>query len=139
MFDMHARVKEIAEQETYSQHLGIEIVSVEANRVILGLPYKSYLGIGRIHGGAISSVVDLAGTCACWAHPELNDTYLGATLGFSINFLSLVRNVDLTADAKVRRRGGSICVADVSVSDGQQEVAIAQLTYKLNLPNKKPT
>ena len=138
MFDMHARVREIAEQETYSQHLGIEIVSVEANRVILRLPYKSYLGTGRIHGGAISSVVDLAGTCACWAHPELNDTYLGATLGFSINFLSLVKSVDLTADAQVRRRGGSICVADVSVSDGQQEVAIAQLTYKLNLPNRKP-
>ena len=137
MFDMQQRVEQIAEQETYSQHLGIEIVSVEPDRVVLRLPYKSFLGTGRIHGGAISSVVDLAGTCACWAHPELDDTYLGATLGFSINFLSLVKNVDLLADATVRRRGGSICVADVSVSDGQQEVAIAQLTYKLNLPNKK--
>ncbi|MGR8949192.1 MAG: PaaI family thioesterase [Gammaproteobacteria bacterium] len=136
MFDMHARVKEIAEQETYSQHLGIKIVSVDVDQVVLKLPYQTYLGTGRVHGGAISSVVDLAGTCACWAHPDLNENYLGATLGFSINFLSLVRGVDLIADAHVRRRGGSICVADISVSDGRQEVSIAQLTYKLNLPNK---
>mgnify|MGYP001811849302 FL=1 len=134
---MLGRVKQIAEQETYSKHLGIEIGSVETDRVVLKLPYQEFLGTHRIHGGAISSLVDLAGTCACWAHPDLSDDYLGATVGFSINFLSLVTNVDLSADAKVRRRGGTICVADISVFDGDHEVAIAQLTYKLNLPRAK--
>ena len=138
MFDMLGRVKQIAEQETYSQHLGIGIGSVETDRVVLKLPYQEFLGADRIHGGAISSLVDLAGTCACWAHPDLSDDHLGATVGFSINFLSLVKNVDLVAEAKVRRRGGTICVADISVFDRDQEVAIAQLTYKLNLPRAKP-
>ena len=137
MFDMLGRVKQIAEQETYSRHLGIEIGSVETDRVVLKLPYQEFLGTHRIHGGAISSLVDLAGTCACWAHPDLSDDYLGATVGFSINFLILVKNVDLVAEAKVRRRGGTICVADITVFDKDQEVAVAQLTYKLNLPRAK--
>lgn len=135
MFDMLERVKEIAERETYSIHLGIEIVAVETDSVSLRLPYKNFLGTHRIHGGAISSLVDLAGTCACWAHPDLNEQYLGATVGFSINFLTLVQQTDLTATATVRRRGGSICVADISVTDQANEIAIAQLTYKLNLPS----
>ena len=137
MFDMLERVKQIAERETFSQHIGIEIKSVEVDHVVLALPYQEFLGAHRVHGGAISSLVDLAGTCACWAHPELSDQHLGATVGFSINFLSLVRGVDLIAEARVRRRGGYICVAEVSVSDPQREVAIAQLTYKLNLPRPK--
>ena len=41
------------------------------------------------------------------------------------------------ADAKVRRRGGSICVADVSVMSDSREIAISQLTYKLNLPRTR--
>ena len=138
MFDMLERVKQIAEQETYSRHLGIKIGSVEVDRVVLRLPYEQFLGTHRIHGGAISSLVDLAGTCACWAHPELSNNHLGATIGFSINFLTLVKETDLSADARVRRRGGSICVADISVSDRDNEVALAQLTYKLNLPSHKP-
>ncbi len=137
MFDMLARVNDIALGETYSQHLGIEVNSVATNHVVLAMPYREYLGTHRVHGGAISSLVDLAGTCACWAHPDLSDAYLGATVGFSINFLSLVRQTDLIATAKVRRRGGSICVAEVSVTDGEQEVAIAHLTYKLNPPKSK--
>ena len=137
MFDMLGRVKQIAEQETYSQHLGIVIGSVSTDHVVLKLPYQEFLGTHRIHGGAISSLVDLAGTCACWAHPELSDDYLGATVGFSINFLSLVTQTELVADAKVRRRGGNICVADVSVTSGDREIAISQLTYKLNLPRTR--
>lgn len=137
MFDMLGRVKEIAEQETYSQLLGIQINHVETDHVVLSLPYQECLGTHRIHGGAISSLVDLAGTCACWAHPDLSNDHLGATVGFSINFLTLVAKLDLVADAKVRRRGGSICVAEISVLDGTREIAISQLTYKLNLPRVK--
>ena len=137
MFDMLGRVKQIAERETFSQHIGIEIKSVEADHVVLALPYQEFLGAERVHGGAISSLIDLAGTCACWAHPDLSEAHLGATVGFSINFLSLVRQADLIADARVRRRGGSICVAEVSVTDQEREVAIAQLTYKLNLPKSR--
>ena len=130
---MFEDVKRIAEQETFSRHLGVQLVEAETDRVVLRLPYQQFLGAGRVHGGAIASLVDLAATCAMWSHPEATVEHKGATVGFSINFLHLVRGVDLTAVATVRRRGGSICVGDVSVRDPDaNEVAIAHVTYKLN-------
>lgn len=86
-----------------------------------------------MNGGAIASLVDTTATCAFWTHPDVGPNARGATVGFSINYLHLVRCVDLTATATVRRRGGSICVGDVSVTnpDGV-EVALATVTYKLN-------
>ena len=57
----------------------------------------------------------------------------GATVGFSINYLKLVVRSDLIATAQVRRRGGSICVAEVTVvNEAGEEVALATITYKLD-------
>lgn len=122
----------IAEQ-TFARHLGVEFVAAETDQATLRLVYSAQLGDDRINGGAISSLVDLAATCAFWSHPAINDGSRGATIGFSINYLHLSREQDLLAHARVRRRGGSICVGDVSVTDESgREVAIAQVTYKLN-------
>ena len=130
---MFEQVREIAEGLRYSQHLGFTLVEVETDRVVLQLPYAEHLGIGRVNGGAISSLVDTAATCAFWSHEDVGEKSRGATVGFSINFLRLVVAEDLWAVASVRRRGGSICVGDVSVRNAAgDEVAIANVTYKLN-------
>ena len=103
------------------------------DRVILQLPYNEYLGIDRVGGGAISALVDIAASCAFWSNDSVSIDSRGATIGFSINFLRLVTAEDIWATSTVRRRGGSICVADVSVSNGNlEEVAIAVVTYKLS-------
>ncbi len=123
----------IAVDQAYARHLGIELVSATTDHAVLRLPYREFLGADRINGGAISSLIDLAATCAIWTHPDVGAGARGATVGFSINYLKLSVAVDLTAAARVRRRGGSICVSDVSVTnpDGD-EVALATVTYKLN-------
>jgi len=130
---MFERVREIAEEQAFARHLGVELVSNDVDRAVLRLPYSAFLGSDRVNGGAISSLVDLAATCAFWSHPDVTAQSRGATIGFTINFLRLSVAIDLTASARVRRRGGSICVGDVSVTapDGF-EVAIANVTYKLN-------
>ena len=126
------RVRYIAAGQHFAQHLGVEVVSIDVDRVVLRLPYREYLGIDRVNGGAIASLVDLAGTCACWSNPLLSDAARGATIGFTINYLKLVVASDLTATGRVRRRGGSLCVAQVSVLDeAGAEVAIATINYKL--------
>jgi acyl-coenzyme A thioesterase PaaI-like protein len=57
---------------------------------------------------------------------------MGATVGFTVNFLKLAVNSDLTATATVRRRGRTLCTGDVSVTNEVgDEVAIAVVTYKL--------
>jgi uncharacterized protein (TIGR00369 family) len=130
---MSAQVTEIAERQRFSQTLGFQLVSTETDHAVLKLPYGEHLGIERVNGGAISSLVDTAATCAFWSHPKVGPTSRGATVGFAINFLQLVVAEDLWASARVRRRGGNICVGDVSVTNAaQQEVAIATVTYKLN-------
>ena len=122
----------IGEQQPYARLLGIELLEADGERAVLKLPYKADLGSDRVNGGAISSLVDIAATCAFWSAAEVEDGARGATVGFSINFLKLAVAADLTATATVRRRGGTICVGDVSVAnpDGE-EVAIANVTYKL--------
>ncbi len=122
----------IGEQQPYARLLGIELLEADGERAVLKLPYKADLGSDRVNGGAISSLVDIAATCAVWSAAEVEDGARGATVGFSINFLKLAVAADLTATATVRRRGGTICVGDVSVTnpDGE-EVAIANVTYKL--------
>lgn len=112
--------------------LGIEFVESETDRVVVRMPYREVLGIGRVHGGAISALVDIAATAAFWSHPDLTEGSRGATVGFSINFLRLAVAENLLAEASVRRRGGTICTGEVTISNEEgDEIAIATVTYKL--------
>ena len=130
---MNERVRYIAAEQHFARHLGIEVVSIDVDHVVLRLPYREYLGIERVNGGAIASLVDLAGTCACWSNPVVGDAARGATVGFTINYLKLVVGSSLTGSGRVRRRGGSLCVAEVSVAnEAGEEVAIATINYKLD-------
>ena len=126
------RVRPIA-QESFARMLGVELVEVAEDRVVARLPFREQLGTGRIHGGAISGLVDIAATAAFWSHRDLPSNARGATIGFTINFLRVAVETDLQAIVTVRRRGGTICVGDVTVvgNDGE-EVATAVVTYKLD-------
>ncbi|MEM9620100.1 MAG: PaaI family thioesterase [Pseudomonadota bacterium] len=124
--------RSIVTEEPFAQHLGVQLEHLAEDEVIVRLPYHNSLGVGRVHGGAISALVDIAATACFWAHPALTDAARGATVGFTINFLSLVVATDLFARATIRRRGGTLCTGDVSIRNSdQQEVATAIVTYKL--------
>lgn len=119
-------------KESFAAMLGVEVVERETDRVVVKLPYQPKLGVGRIHGGAISALVDIAATAAFWSCPDVTPRSQGATVGFTINFLRLAVATDLVATATVRRRGGTLCTGDVSVhNDADEEVAAAIVTYKL--------
>lgn len=129
---MLERIEYIAQEQAYPRHLGIELVSAETDKVVLRLPYREHLGTDRVQGGAISSLIDVAGVCATWAHPEVKPDAFGATVSLTINFLQLAAAADLTATASVRRRGGSICITQIVVTDDDaEEIAVGTLTYKL--------
>ncbi len=127
------RARQIVTDDTFAQLLGVELVSLVQDEVVVRLPYQPSLGVGRVHGGAISALVDISATACFWAHPALTGNARGATVGFTVNFLSLAIATDLTALATIRRRGGTLCTGDVSVRDPNDlEVATAIVTYKLN-------
>ena len=118
--------------DEFATLVGVRLVECEPDRVVVELPYRSDLGIGRIHGGAISALVDIAATAAFWSSPEVTPESRGTTVGFTVNFLSQAVTSALRATATVRRRGGTLCTGDVSVCDTEgREVAAAMVTYKL--------
>lgn len=118
--------------ENFAALLGAQLLERAEDRVVVRLPHHERLGVGRIHGGAISALVDIAATAAFWSSPRVSPASRGATVGFTINFLNLAVATDLTATATVRRRGGTLCTGDVSVrNDRGEEVATAIVTYKL--------
>jgi len=119
----------------YGRHLGMDPILIEVDHVIVAMPFKNDLTtLGDVvHGGAIASLVDVAATGAFWALEEQPKNPRGTTIGFSINYLDAGRAQTLTADAKVMRRGGSICVGSVDVTDETgKQVAHATVTYKLS-------
>tara|TARA_R110002072_G_scaffold51437_9_gene138078 strand:- start:475 stop:903 length:429 start_codon:yes stop_codon:yes gene_type:complete len=119
----------------YGTLLGMEPVTLEEDHVVVAMPFKNDITtVGdMVHGGAIASLVDVAATGAFWALKEPPKNPRGTTIGFSINYLNAGRSQPLTADARVIRRGGSICVGSVDVTDeAGTPVAHATVTYKLS-------
>ncbi|MEZ5598036.1 MAG: PaaI family thioesterase [Pseudomonadales bacterium] len=136
---MTARSRYIAEEDAFARTLGTRLVEVTEDRVVVTMPYRQGLGVGRVHGGAISGLVDIAATAVFWSLPTLGEAARGATVGFDIHFLNLAVAVDLTATATVRRRGGSLCTGEVVVADPDgREIAVATVTYKLNPGRGRP-
>ena len=119
--------------------LGVERVVVKQDHVRLRLPFDSRLTTvaDMVHGGAIASLVDVAATAAAWATPRVSLEARGTTVGMSLSFLAPARGCDLAADARVVKRGGTICVVDVEVEDDDgTHIARALVTYKLSLPKE---
>ena len=120
----------------YGQLLGLTCERIEPDRVCVRLPYREALTtLGEmVHGGAIASLVDVAATAAAWAHPEASFGARGTTVGFNVNYLAPGLGCDLVADARIVKRGGSLCVIDVAVASPEETpVARALVTYKLSL------
>lgn len=116
----------------YHQDKGIEVVSATAEHARLRLPFdESLIGnpeINAVHGGVISSVVDVAGAAP----------FVGAKRGYTptidlrVDYLSHAGEADLVAEAEVRRRGESVGVAAVTVYSNGERVAVGRGVYKLS-------
>jgi len=115
-------------------HLGMRLESIEPDRARLVLPYRDELAtIGDvIHGGALSGLVDTAAMAASWSAHDVSGPLRGTTVGLSVDFVAAARGRQVTADARVIRRGKSLCFCDVDVTDADGALVVkAIVTYKL--------
>ena len=109
---------------------------IEDDRAVLSLPFtEEVVTIGDVvHGGAVSALVDTAAMAACWSAVEFDgEPPRGTTVGLTVDFLTAARAQELEADARVLRRGSSLCFCEVKVhgsGDGKL-VASGLVTYKL--------
>jgi len=118
----------------FVRHLGLRLERLEPDRALLAMPFSEPLvTVGDVvHGGAVSSLIDTAAMAAAWSTPDLPENIRGTTVGLSIQFLAAARSRELLADARVVRRGKSLCYCDVGVTDSDgQLVAKGLVTYKL--------
>ena len=118
----------------FALHLGMRLDSIEPDRARLVMPYRDELAtIGDIvHGGALSALVDTAAMAASWSAHETSGPLRGTTVGLSVDFVAAARGQDVAADARVIRRGQSLCFCDVDVTDPDGGLVVKGIvTYKL--------
>jgi len=119
----------------FSEALELVIEEVSPDYVRMRMPFsmKRTTVADIVHGGAIAALIDTVATAAAWSGVDTPEAYRGTTIGFSVSFLSAARGVDLGAEARVTRRGRSICFIDVIVRDPQGDpVASGLVSYKLS-------
>jgi uncharacterized protein (TIGR00369 family) len=140
MSSPEAAVVEIIGRSPFAKRLGIQVEAVGEGIVRARLPYDpGNTTVGdQVHGGALSSLVDVAATAAAWCTRDLPERPRGTTIGFQIQFLSGARAETVTAEARVISRGRSITIVEVDARapDGRPVVR-ALVTYKLSGEDKR--
>jgi uncharacterized protein (TIGR00369 family) len=103
----------------FAQELGIEIVSLGDDRASLRLPWAPRLATmgDVVHGGAIAALLDTAGMAAAWSDDFEPEKTAGATVSMNVSYAAAAVASDLTAEARVVRRGRSLCFCEVHVTD----------------------
>jgi|SRR5581483_4445617 len=120
--------------EPFFTVLGLQIDEVRPDFCRMRLPFHPRLRTEGevVHGGAIASLIDSAGVVAVWSNVPPGITR-GATASMTVNYLAAAEGVDLTADARVIRRGRSVVFVDIDVvSPSGERIAKGSLVYKLS-------
>ena len=125
------RIEEMLSGSPFQQALGLELVAADAECVELAMPFNAELerapGTGQFHGGAISSLIDIAGDFAL-----VKALGFGVpTINFRTDYLRPAFNTSLRARATVRHAGRTVGVVDVDVLDDDGRlVAVGRGTYR---------
>lgn len=118
----------------FARHVGLEVEELGDGRARLSLPFSDeVVTLGDVvHGGAITTLVDVAATAAAWAGAEISEDVRWGTASVTVDFLRPGRATDLVAEARLLRRGRSLCFCEVDVTSGDGEaVAKGLVTYRL--------
>jgi acyl-CoA thioesterase len=112
--------------------LGLQPVELAPDVARLRLPHRAENGNrnGTLHGGALASLVAMAGTAA--AEGDLHDDRLDGTLvDLAVHFLAPATAEDVIAEATVARRGRAISFVTVAVtSDAGIAIARGMVAYR---------
>ena len=128
-------MREFVKHSPFAQKVGLRLERIEPDMAEVVLPFEEgNVTIGDVvHGGAISTLVDVAAVAAAWSDAEIDSNPNGATVALSVNFIGAARGSDLRAVGRVTRRGRKLCFCDVGVSDSAGElVAQGLATYRFS-------
>ena len=113
-----ATLPEVLRRSPYARLLGLEMIRAAPNEVVIRMPFRGDLladdeeAARYVHGGALASLIDIAGTFAVIAAVG-HDV---VTVDLRVDYLRPVRSGDLAGTARPVRVGRSLAVADVEVA-----------------------
>jgi uncharacterized protein (TIGR00369 family) len=116
-------------------HLGIEILSVERERVVMRMPWRPEVqrGGGIFHGGAIMGLADHAAGCLFNSDPRIPASgNTGLTTDFHAEFLRAAEPGEaLIAMGSVLRRGRQVTFMQIDVHEERtgRTIATCRTTY----------
>ena len=121
----------------FNKYIGLEIIAVGPDYALLRLPFKEEL-VGdpqrrAIHGGVLSSVLDVAGGTVCWAAMMSLGSRV-STVDLRVDYLRKGLCEELHCEAKLVRLGRSVGVARMEVfpvSNREHVIATGQGVYNL--------
>jgi uncharacterized protein (TIGR00369 family) len=127
-------IKQFVPQSPFVGHVGLELVDLGDGTATMRLPFRDeVITIGQtVHGGAVSALIDTTAMAAAWSGAQAPENLRGTTVSLTVTFLAAANGVDLTASARVLRRGKSLQYVDVEVADPSGTlIAKGLVTYKL--------
>lgn len=107
----------------FAELLGVQLVTVEPERAVLRLPVRedNLNNGGVLNGGATASLMNMAGALAAWTGIDLQaEPFLG-TVDLSIQYLSAAIQEEVSAEARVLRRGRDLFFLEVLVQNTEQK------------------
>jgi uncharacterized protein (TIGR00369 family) len=122
----------LAAESRFAECAGLRSVTVEPDRATILLePGPAVVAEnGRVHRGAISALIEAAGSAAS-RQDEPADEIEQGSVDLFISFVRGAPDQPLTADAQVMRREAGVSVCDVEVRDWDLHlVAKAVFTYR---------
>ncbi|WP_053949182.1 PaaI family thioesterase [Halolamina sediminis] len=130
--DRTALVRELYDAIPFHRELELEVLAVTPRKAETRIPFDGSL-VGNpdlevLHGGIISSIVDLTGAAVFIGH---RGDYT-PTVDLRVNYLEAAGKHPLYATATIERRGENIGVASVAVESGDAVCATGTGVYKLS-------
>jgi uncharacterized protein (TIGR00369 family) len=104
-------------QVAFASYLGVQLLELDHERAVLHLPFHNTLSnpSGVLNGGAMASLLNMAGTLAAWTGIDMQTEPWLETVDLSIQYLAAALEEDVIATARVLRRGRDLFFLEVSV------------------------
>ena len=127
--EVEARLRQRIANNPFIQFMGIEVPELAEGFARFVLPFRpGYANsMGLLQGGMIAAVADEAVAYALWS--LVPEGELINTVELKINFLAPVRHGPIVAEAVIAKRGRTISLGEVTVTEAERLVAKGLFTY----------
>ena len=120
----------------FQKLLGIEVLEASPQRAVVRLPHRMDLcgGGNALHGGVISSMLDLTGALAAWSGHDVARGMKASTVTLTVNFVGAAMGTAIVATGEVRRRGKELIFCDVQIVEdnaARRLVATGSMIYRI--------